>query len=135
MMLRITLLWIVGLLTIVPYGTHQLLFVAERDQYALLITVVLFWIFGFWGVVTPLVAALKVRRVFRAFEEAQSRGQLAEALRSDDAREVAIELIASENRIPRFLAARVYQLLARGLEEAARREGATERLQGRGTPL
>jgi hypothetical protein len=125
MMLRITLLWIVGLLTIVPFATHQLLFVAEHDQYALLITVVLFWIFGFWGVVTPLVAALKVRRVFRALEEAQSRGQLAEALRSDDAREVAIELIASENRIPRFLAARVFRLLARGLEEAARREVAT----------
>ena len=124
MVLRAALLWVAGLLTWVPYGTWRLFFVAERDEYALLITGVLFWIFGYWGVATPLIGALRVRRVFRALEQAQSRTELAATLRSPEARELAIDMIASENKLPRFLAARVYALLARGIEEAAKREGA-----------
>ena len=60
MFLGATLLWVAGLVTIVPYGTYYLLFHAERDQYALLITLVLFWIFGYWGVVGPVLGACLV---------------------------------------------------------------------------
>lgn len=109
------LVWVVGLFTIVPYGTYHLLFEAQRSQYAALITLVLFWIFGYWGVVGPVLAAIKVRRVFRAIEQATSRDDLAVVLRRGDAQEMAIELIASENHIPRFLAARVYRLLVERL--------------------
>lgn len=112
MLVKAMVLWVVGLLTLVPYGTYYLLFEASRDQYAFLITGVLFWIFGYWGVVGPLIAAVKVRKVFRAIESARSKDELVEALRSPDAQDAAIDLIASENRIPRFLAARVYKLLA-----------------------
>ena len=115
------LIWAMGLVTLVPIGTYYLFFHAPRDQYALLIVGILFWIFGYWGVVGPLLAALKVRAVFRSLEKAQSRGRLAEALQSQETREVAVDLIASENRIPRFLAAKVYRLLAERL--AARSEG------------
>lgn len=111
MLRRAAALWVVGLLTLVPYGTYYLLFEAPREQYALLITLVLFWIFGYWGVVGPLLAAIKVRRVFRAIEAAQSREELMQRLRSGEAQDVAIDLIASENHIPRFLAARIYRLL------------------------
>lgn len=107
--------WVAGLLTIVPYGTYYLFYEAQRQQYAFLIVMVLFWIFGYWGVVGPLLAAIKVRRVFRAIERAKSKEDLLAQLRSPDAREVAIELIASENHVPRFLAARVVDLLARRL--------------------
>ena len=103
--------WIVGLLTIVPYGTYYLLFEAQRKQYALLITLVLFWIFGFWGVVGPALAAVKVRRVFHTIERARSKDDLTAQLHNPDARDVVIDLIASENHIPRLLAARVYHLL------------------------
>jgi hypothetical protein len=48
MIIRITILWVLGLITIVPYSIHHLLYYAQRDEYALLITLVLFWIFGFW---------------------------------------------------------------------------------------
>jgi len=112
-------LWVVGLLTLVPYGTYYLLFEASRDQYAFLITSILFWIFGYWGVVGPLLAAVKVRKVFRAIELAGSKEELVEALRSPDAKDAAIDLIASENHIPRFLAARVYKLLACRLSASA----------------
>lgn len=104
--------WVVGLLTIVPYGTYYLFYEAQRDQYAFLIVMVLFWIFGYWGVVGPVLAAIKVRRVFRAIERAKSGEELLAQLRSPEAREVAIDLIASENHIPRFLATRVFDLLA-----------------------
>jgi hypothetical protein len=111
MLVKATLLWVVGLLTLVPYGTYYLLFEAPREQYALLITLILFWIFGYWSLVGPLFMAVKVRSVFRAIESAGSKDELEKALRSPDARDVAIDFIATENHIPRFLAARVYALL------------------------
>lgn len=117
MLAKAVFIWVVGLLTIVPYGTYYLLYEARRDEYALLITLVLFWIFGFWGVVGPALAAIKVRRVFHAIERARSKGDLLTTLRSPEARDVAIDLIASENHIPRFLAVRVYTMLLGRLVE------------------
>ncbi|MGH7336011.1 MAG: hypothetical protein ACREI7_00415 [Myxococcota bacterium] len=112
-------LWVVGLLTIVPYGTYHLLFHASRDQYAVLITLILFWIFGYWGVVGPLLATIKARRVFRAIERAATREDLLVVIRTADSREVATDFLASENHIPRFIAARVYDLLAARLSASA----------------
>lgn len=111
MLAKAVVIWVVGLLTVVPYGTYYSLFEAQRDEYALLVTLVLFWIFGFWGVVGPTLAAIKVRRVFHAIDRVRSKDDLLTTLRSPEARDVAIDLIASENHIPRFLAARVYALL------------------------
>jgi hypothetical protein len=127
MIVKAVIVWIVGLLTIVPFGTYYLLFEAQRDQYALLITSVLFWIFGYWGVVGPILAAIRVRKVFRAIELAQASGKLKEALRSDETAEVAVDLIASENKIPRFLARRVYRLLVNRFSALARAEAADGR--------
>jgi hypothetical protein len=119
MLAKAILLWVVGLATFVPYGTYYLFFEASRDQYALLVTSILFWIFGYWGVVGPLLMTLKIRSVFRAIEAARSTGELERTLQSPDAKDVAIDLIATENHIPRFLAARVYQLLLRRVFERA----------------
>lgn len=115
------LVWVVGLFTAVPYATYYLLFEAQRSQYAALITFVLFWIFGYWGVVGPVLAAIKVRRVFRAIEQATSKDDLAAVLRRADTQEMAIEMIASDNHIPRFLAARVYRLLVERLSASSPR--------------
>ena len=102
-------LWIAGLLTFVPYGTYYLLYEAPREHYAFLMTSILFWIFGYWGVAGPLIMLIKVRSVFRAIGLAGSHAQLEQALKSPDARDVAIDLIATENHIPRFVAARIYR--------------------------
>jgi hypothetical protein len=104
-------LWLAGLLTAVPYATYYLFYHAPRDEYALLITFVLFWIFGYWGVVGPLIMAIKVRRVFRRLEAAQNAEALAASLRDRETEEVMIDFIASENKIPRFIAARLYRVL------------------------
>jgi hypothetical protein len=119
MLARTVAIWVVGLVTLVPAATYYLFFQASRDQYALLITLVLFWIFGFWGVAGPVLAAVKVRRVFRALEAAPSREELLRIVGSPDTRDAAIDFIASENHIPRFLARRVYALLVRGLSQTA----------------
>ena len=108
MIIKIAILWVLGLLTIVPYSIYYLLYYAQRNEYALLITLVLFWIFGFWGVAGPILTAIKVRRVFTALETAQSREKLEEILKGTEAQDVAINLIASENHIPRFLAKKIY---------------------------
>jgi hypothetical protein len=111
MIRRVTILWVLGLLTIVPCGIYYLLFYAQRDEYVFLITAVLFWIFGFWGVVGPILSAIKIRRVFRAIEMAQSKERLKEILNSQEAQDVAIDLIASENRIPRFLVKKLFSVV------------------------
>jgi hypothetical protein len=131
MLVKAAAIWVVGLLTLVPYGTYYLFFESSREQYALLITLVLFWIFGYWGVVGPLLAAVKVRSVFRAIELARSKDDLVKALQSPDTRDVAIELIASENHIPRFLATRVYDLLAGRISERIQAQGSATSASGR----
>ena len=108
---RALALWIIGLLTAVPYTTYYLLFEATRDQYPGLITFVLFWIFGNWGVVGPVISAIKARSVFRTIEMSYEQGQLKETMQSAETEDVIIDLIATENRIPRFLAARLYRML------------------------
>lgn len=112
-------LWVVGLVTLVPYGTYYLLFHASSDQYAWLITVILFWIFGFWGVAGPIVAALRVRRLMGAIERAGTSEELKKVIQSNESREAVIELIASENNIPKFIARPIYRWLERRLAPAA----------------
>jgi hypothetical protein len=126
-MIRALLVWIAGLLTVVPYSVYYLLVRAERDQYAALITFVLFWVFGYWGVVGPILAAIKARAVFRAIEDSRTQEQLAEVLRSSASRDVAIDFIASEHRIPRFLAETIYRRVAARVTVAMdSRRGTTE---------
>lgn len=104
MVIRVFILWLIGLLTLVPYGTYYLFFHATRDQYAILITFVLFWIFGFWGVAAPLISAIKTRQVFKAIEMAKSKEELEKIIQSPEAEDTLIDLIASENHIPKWLA-------------------------------
>lgn len=115
MLAKAIFLWVAGLLTIVPYGAYYLLFQAQREEYAFLIVLLLFWIFGYWSVAGPLLAVVKVRKVFRAIERARSKDDLLAALQSAETRDVAIGLIAADNHIPRFMAAYVYQLLVKKL--------------------
>jgi uncharacterized membrane protein len=117
MVIRIALLWVLGLVTIVPAGIYHLLYYARRDEYAFLITIVLFWVFGFWGVVSPILAIVKTRQVLRALEMAQSREEFKKVLLSSDSQDVAIRLIASENHIPEFLARRIYNRVVKGLSK------------------
>jgi hypothetical protein len=118
MLRNVTLLWIFGLVTIVPYGLYHLLFTAGRDEYAFLITIVLFWIFGFWGVVGPLLSAYKIRQGFKAIELASDGNELKRIMQSGDAEEIVIDLIATENHIPKFLARRIYRYALRQFAEA-----------------
>ena len=90
MLAKAVVVWVVALVTVVPYGTSYLLYEARRDEYALLVTLVLFWIFGFWGIVGPALSAIKVRRVFHAIERARSKDDLVTTLRSAEARDVPL---------------------------------------------
>ena len=119
MLAKLAAVWIVGLFTVVPCGIYYLFFHASREQYAALITWVLFWLFGYWGVAGPLLGAIKVRRVFQAIEGARSGSDLLAAFRSSETRDVAVALIASEHRMPRFIAARVYDLLLSRVKKCA----------------
>ncbi|MEX0958650.1 MAG: hypothetical protein WDZ63_05130 [Burkholderiales bacterium] len=131
MIFRATLIWVIGLVTIVPFGTYYLLFHAGKDQYAILIVGVLFWIFGYWGVVGPVLAAVRVHTAFAALEQAHARGRLREAMRSEQTADAVIDLIAAENRIPRFLAARVFRFFVGKFGAVDSQAGAPDAGNGR----
>lgn len=103
------ILWVTGLLTLVPGSTYYLLVHAQRSEYALLIVLVLFWIFGFWGVAGPLLSALKIRRLFKTFAQCRSADDVARLFQHQTNEETVIEMIAGENKIPKFLARLLYQ--------------------------
>ena len=42
MILRAALVWLLGLVTLVPWAVHRLVVHAGRDEYALLVTLILF---------------------------------------------------------------------------------------------
>ena len=113
---KMTILWVIGLVTLVPYGIYYLLFHAQTDEYALWITLVLFWLFGFWGVVGPVLSAIKIRQVFKLMESVQSRQELQTLIRNPETRDAAIEMLASENRIPRFLATKIYNKIIQRID-------------------
>lgn len=117
MMLRIFLLWLLGIVLIVPYSINQLLFHAERDEYAFLIVAPLFWVFGFWGVVGPLIGAWRVHKLMSALDAARDASQIREAFEKNEGREVIVDLIASEHGLPRFVARWVYDRVARKVQQ------------------
>lgn len=109
MLFKANVVWLLGLLTIVPYSIYNLLFHAAKSEYAFWIVLPLFWVFGYWSLVGPLLATLKIHSVIKTIQAARSREELRAAFSNTDAQETMIELIASENRIPRFLAAWAYK--------------------------
>ncbi len=125
MIKKFAILWVLGLFTAVPYAVYYLLYYAPRDQYALLITFVLFWIFGYWGVAGPIISIVRIRRVFRALEIARSPEQLRDFLQSPDSQEAAIDYIAAENKIPKFIARKLFTL---ALEKLAAKDITLQRL-------
>ena len=122
-MIRIVGLWVLGIVVIVPWAIYRLRVVAQPDEYAFLIVFPLFWVFGFWGVVGPLFAAVKAHRLIRALERAQGSESLKKAFEDHDGDDVLIELIRTENRIPRWLARKIYhRVKPRMMELVALRE-------------
>lgn len=113
-----TITWVLGLFTLVPYGTYYLFFEAARDEYALVGVSVLFWIFGYWGVAGPAIAAHRVYRLMKLFENIQNREQLMDLIQQVETQEAAIDLIASENKLPRFLARRIFNTFMKHLAES-----------------
>jgi len=122
-MIAAVLIWIAGLLTAVPYAAWHVLFHAPREQYSLLITFILSWIAGYWGVVGPLIMMVTMRSIWRRLEQAANQDQRRELLLSPESKDVAIGVIASETRLPKFLARRVYDRVVQRLmtQQAGRR--------------
>ena len=113
------LLWIVVLITGVPYATYYLFFEAPREQYAALITFVLFWIFGYWSLVGPLIGLLKFLKFKRAFENISSKEELIELIQNPETEDLAIDFIVRENGVPRFMAKWAYTKISQHLAVAA----------------
>lgn len=114
---RIFALWLLGAVIIIPYALYNLLFVAGPEQYAFLIVAPLFWIFGFWGVVGPLIAIRRIHRLMKALDQARTSKELQEAYHNNEGKDAVVDLIAVENRIPKFIVRRFYDKIAKKLEQ------------------
>ena len=128
MIFRILVLWVLGMIILIPLSLYRLLFHAHPQEYAFLIVAPLFWVFGFWGVVGPMLAAQRIHRLMKALGKAQDAAQARAAWEENGGDEAAVDLIASENRLPKFLARWLYNRVKRRLlpeESAAQRSTIT----------
>lgn len=119
MMFRILLLWVVGGLIIIPYALYHLFSYARPDEYAFLMVMPFFWIFGFWGVVGPAIAVYRIHKLMKALEHVRDRKGLQEAYEAHAGKEVMVDFIASEHRLPKFLVRRLYDTIERRLRAPA----------------
>jgi len=119
MIFRVTLLWIIGIILIVPYAVYHLLWHAQRDEYAFLIVISLFWIFGFWGVVGPLIAASRIHKLMKSLDGVKNKRELQEVYDRNEGKEAVVDLISTENHIPRFLVRKFYTRIERKLRETS----------------
>ena len=63
-----------------------------------------------------MLSIIKIRRTFKLFENVQSREELQTLIRNPETRGAAIEMIASENHIPRFLATTIYNKIMKTVD-------------------
>ncbi len=115
--ITLTAVWIVGLVTAVPVAVYALLFVAPRAYDVPLLAFVIGWVFFYWPIVGPALMAWRVWRLMRALDAATSGAQVEALLRSGESEEIAVDFIATEHGLPRWLARRIYRALARRLDE------------------
>ncbi len=114
---RVMALWIVGLVTIIPFCVYRLFWVAEPVEYPFLIVVPLVWVFGFWPVAGPLVLVWRIGGFMKRIQKAQNIGDLKEAYEKHDGRDLVIEVVARESGIPRFIAEKIYDKVVERLKE------------------
>jgi hypothetical protein len=117
MMKKFLIIWLAGMLTLVPYSGWHLLFYAPKEQYPFLIAFILFWFFGYWSLAGPLITIIKLRSLYKKFETDGDRKAL---LLNPDTHSAAVDIIASEVKIPRLIIKRIYPLLIK--KAAARLE-------------
>lgn len=101
--------WVIGLITWVPYLIFDLVFVARPDRYALLITLILLWVFGFWLLLGPIISAVKIRQLFEVLEAGHDHESFRRIVTSSEGEEAAVEQIASRHALPRIFAKRLYR--------------------------
>jgi hypothetical protein len=115
MIARVFALWIVGLLTLVPYAVYRLFFLAERGEYAFLIAISLFWIFGFWGLAGPWVAVYQIRRIARLIRAAKSADELRMLLADPKVQDQLFDWAARESNVPKCVLKFLWGKVARRL--------------------
>jgi hypothetical protein len=116
------LVWVIGLVTAVPLAAYHLLFLAPREEYALLIAFILGWVFLYWSAVGPILMLLKLRSLYRGLRQVRSVDELRRRLADGETEDVIIAWIAREHRIPKFLARRAYRYLLRVIAPSAKEE-------------
>jgi hypothetical protein len=66
--------------------------------------------------VTPLVSAWRLHRLWKSLVRIRSGEDLQKLLAAQSTRETLIDALASENRVPRIFAERLYRLIEKRLE-------------------
>jgi hypothetical protein len=90
------IVWVIGLVTGVPFAGYYLLFHARRDEYALLIIFLIGWPFLYWPTVGPILLLLKLRAVYRSLRQVSSVDELRRRLSEGETEDVIIAWIAGE---------------------------------------
>jgi high-affinity K+ transport system ATPase subunit B len=114
----LTITYLLGLLTIVPYSLWHVLHNAPREQYAVWLFVAIWWTFLFPPTIGALLTAVTVMRVMRNINRHRTLTTLirASGLTGDD----LIALVARNIAIPKFVARILVRRIQRLLPFSAR---------------
>lgn len=110
--MRVTfLVWLIGLFTAVPVAGWYLLYEAERNLYLPLIAFLVGWVFFFLPIMGALRGVIRAGRLLRDLRGSETWDEVREKIRSGEAEDVVISLIAAEQGVSRDKARRIYEVL------------------------
>lgn len=108
------LLWALGCVAVPAWSlSHVFAGTVTTDNAALVIVLPFAWIFGYWGVVGPLLAAWKIWRLQSVLEEHCERRAtgLDTSTTERDVEDALTLLLTQENPIPELWARRLVRLM------------------------
>jgi len=126
-------IWLAGLASFVPVLAVRLIFWAPREEYPLLITLILFWLFGYWSIVGPAAVAWRLYRIVRALRQSAASRNTVQGPSPAELEGIGVALLEGDQGVPRPLARWIVALVRRNLEKQSRQGAPSEeeRLQRR----
>lgn len=103
-MKKLVLIWILGMVTLVPATIYHMIFVAESLSF-LAFGFVFFWVFGYWSVFVPMFKLYRVRKLYK---KVSTREDFLEFVKNGESKEVVVTSLSNDSGIPEFILERIY---------------------------
>jgi len=114
-MKKLVLVWILGMVTLVPATIYHMLFIAESLSFWAF-GFVFFWVFGYWSCFVPLYKLYRVRKLYKTVS---TREDFLEFVKNGESREVAVTSLSDNSGIPEFIMERIYDKFIQHIDKSS----------------